>query len=128
MKLAQIDTVKNNRYLMTVLRYRFHIASLIFILIFLGPLHVLDVCIFEHEILAQDTGGVPNVISCVDSKEESPFLCQTSFPKTVKRALDTYRLVSLEGGVPHRTVFNASGVTIAPPSVPIYQSKAVYRI
>lgn len=128
MKLAQIDTAKNNRYLMAVFRHHFHAATLIFLLVFLGRLHVLDVCIFEHEILAQDTGGIPNAISCVDSDEESPFLCQTFFPKTAKRALDAYRLVSLQGVVPHGTVFNAFGAIIVPLAVPIYQSKTVYRI
>jgi hypothetical protein len=108
-----------------VLRHRFHISLFILFFSLLGPLHVLEVCLFEHEVLAQDTDGTSNAISCADSNEESPFLCQTSFST---RAPDAYRLVSLQGGVPHRTVFNASGAIIVPLPVPVYQSKTVYRI
>jgi hypothetical protein len=126
MKLAQIDTVKNNHYLMVVLRHHFHV--LILLLVFLSPLHVLDACFFEHETLAQDSGVIPNAVSCVDRNEESPFLCQTSFPKIEKRALDPYRLVSLQGDVPYKTVSHVSGLIILPLAVPIYQSKTVYRI
>jgi 3-deoxy-D-manno-octulosonic acid (KDO) 8-phosphate synthase len=111
-----------------VLNYRFHTASLIFFFSLLGPLDVLGACFSEHEISAEDTSQIPNSISCVDDNEAIPFLYQTSFPKTEKRALDAYRFVSLQERLSSRALLHAAGGVFVLFSVPIYQSKTVYRI
>jgi len=89
---------------------------------------MLGVCFLEHEVPAKSTNQIPGSISCLDNNEESPFLYQSFFPKTEKRGLDAYRLVSLQGGFPYRTPLHAAGAVFVPLSVPIYQSKTVYRI
>jgi hypothetical protein len=117
-----------------VLRHRFLIVSLVFLLSLGGLLNAFAHCLLENDLPTKSHGQIPASISCLDNQDH-PFLAQVDqrdkriyFSKAEKRPADIHHKALLPGETFYLTRLRPPVSILVSLSVPIYQFKNVYRI